>query len=357
VTTSRDQQISSTEGAITVDHQTPFEHDIAEQPEALRRLAATRPAALGPLLDERWERIVLTGMGSSHFAGLPTWRALTELGIPAWAIDTGQLLDAPALVTPRTALIVTSQSGASGEVVELVGRRAAGDLSAGLVVGIADDRSSPLAESSDLFIPLHSGPESTVSTKSYLNTLAVHRQLIGAFRRTSPDSIRRQILDTADAVERVLADDVSEEYGQRAADHQQRRVAFVGWADDGATAQFAGLITKEASKVPAEGFVGGQFRHGPFELAGDGMTAVLFGPGSESMSRLSRDLLRAGATVIVVGPDAGLHPMGILAPYTTPLQGLSSGAVVAQKFAVGLARGNGYVPGAFLHGSKVTTAL
>ena len=47
------------------------------------------------------------------------------------------------------------------------------------------------------------------------------------------------------------------------------------------------------AKVAAEGFVGGEFRHGPLELAGPGLTAVLFGPddpdASPSLRRLGAD--------------------------------------------------------------------
>jgi glutamine---fructose-6-phosphate transaminase (isomerizing) len=110
------------------DHTTPFERDIREQPDALRRLAEAEPPDLAGVTGVPWDRIVLTGMGSSHFAGLPTWRRLTALGHAAWTIDTGRLLDSPELVTPGTLLVVTSQSGASGEVVELLARRASGRM-------------------------------------------------------------------------------------------------------------------------------------------------------------------------------------------------------------------------------------
>ena len=91
---------------------TPFERDVADQAEALRAFAQS---ALSPavtrLLGRRYDRIVLTGMGSSHFAALPGWRRLADAGHPAWWVDSGQLLDAPGLITPGTLLVATSQSG------------------------------------------------------------------------------------------------------------------------------------------------------------------------------------------------------------------------------------------------------
>lgn len=346
---------------MPVTELTPFELDVAAQPEALRRLADAPAPDLSAIVGQEWDRIVLTGMGSSYFAGLPTWRALAALGLPAWAVDAGQLLDAPGLLTPRTLLVITSQSGASGEAVELLDRRAAGRVDAGAVVGIADDGGSPLAVQADHFLPLHSGPEATVSTKSYLNTLAVHQQVIAAFAGLPLDGVRQDMLETADSVQRLLQTLDLRDAGDRAAKHPDRRLAFVGWADEAATALFAGLITKESSKVPAEGFIGGQFRHGPFELAGEGMTAVLFGVGDSGedgpLRRIATDLVDTGAHVLLVGEDRVPGTVAVEVPGGTTLGALAAGAVVAERLAVSLAHANGVTPGAFLYGAKVTTAL
>jgi glucosamine--fructose-6-phosphate aminotransferase (isomerizing) len=340
---------------------TPFELDIAEQPEALRRLAAAAVPPLRDFADSRWDRIILTGMGSSHFAGIPTWRKLTELGRPVWSIDTGQLLDTPGAVTTNTLLVVTSQSGASGEVVELLNRRKAGLITPALLIGIGDDTSSPLAVDSDLFLPLFSGSEATVSTKSYLNTLAVHRMLSAAFEGRPLEEATSEILAAASAVEQAITSIDLADAAAAVAGHPQRRLAYVGRGDESATALFSALITKESSKVPAEGFIGGQFRHGPFELAGDGLAVVIFGMyGTEpdhSLRLLASDLVRTGSNVIIVGDDEIPGAMTVRIPGTGSLDRLAASSVAAELFAVGLARANGVVPGAFLYGSKITTAV
>lgn len=340
---------------------TPFESDIAEQPAALMRLVDADTSDLRGVTDRSWERIVVTGMGSSHYAGLPTWRELLGHGRPAWAVDTAQLLDNPGLLTDDTLVIATSQSGASGEVVELLERRAAGAIRTGMVVGIADDTSSPLARQADLFLPLHSGPEATVSTKSYLNTLAVHSRIIAAFTDQTGDTVQRSIAQTAEAVEAAISSHALDELAERTATHPRRRLAYIGRGDEGATALFAALITKESSKVPAEGFIGGEFRHGPFELAGDGLTAVLFAsrdsdPGG-NLQRLAEELVETSSDVVLVADYAIRGTTRIPNSGDSRLQTLAVGAVTAERFAVPLARANGYTPGAFLHGSKITTAL
>ena len=94
---------------------TPFETDIADQPDALRAFLTTAdPAGLAEVLGRDYDRIVLSGMGSSHYAALPSWRRIVSAGRAVWWVDSGQLLDSPELVTGDTLLIMTSQSGASG---------------------------------------------------------------------------------------------------------------------------------------------------------------------------------------------------------------------------------------------------
>lgn len=341
---------------------TPFEVDILEQPDALRRLAASAgwPSGMGSA-QRTEQRIVLTGMGSSFFAGIPTWRRLVAAGRPAWNVDAGQLLDAPGLLGAGSTLVATSQSGASGEVAELLERRTAGDVSVDQVIGIADAPDSPLGLRSDTFLPLLSGAEATVSTKSYLNTLGVHRLFSASVLGEDALPVRADLLAAADLVAQAIASVDTRALAASIADHPRRRLAFVGRGDHAATALYSALITKESSKVAAEGYIGGQFRHGPFELAGDGLTVVLFGSRAAepdpSLRRLADDLVASGSRVVFVGDDSVPGALTIEVERGTGLTELLVDAVVAQLLAVELARANGVVPGEFLFGSKITTVV
>lgn len=341
----------------TVSPTTPFEDDIAEQPGALRAFAqSTTPTDLAALLGGRYDRIVLSGMGSSHFAALPTWRQLVAAGLPAWWVDTGQLLDSPHLITPATLAIITSQSGASGEVAALIDRDRR--TQASTLISVTNDPSSPLGLGGDALLRLHSGDEATVSTKSYLNSLAAHQRIVQLLTGVPG----QDPWHTAKVLEALSPAAVLAEIATTFATTPDARMVFVGFGDHAATALYAGLITKEASKIPAEGYIGGQFRHGPLELAGPGLTAVLFsGGGSDparpSLQQLGTDLLRSGSTVLAVG-DLGLSGAHeISTPSPGLLDQLAHGAVVAQRLTVELARARNITPGSFLFGSKITSAL
>ncbi|KNY07959.1 SIS domain-containing protein [Microbacterium sp. GCS4] len=335
----------------------PFERNISEQPDALRRLADDRSdERLAELGVRSWERIVFTGMGSSHTVGLPAWRALARHGRATWNVDAGQLLDTPELVTPDTLVIATSQSGASAEIVELLDR----GIRAGALIGVAANDESPLARSADLYLPLRSGDEATVSTKSYLNSLVVHHRIAAAFGAIDSAAVEEQIPTSADRIETLIDLDLMR-IAQNALAVDRPRLATIGWGDAAATALFAALIGKESSKVAIEGFVGGEFRHGPYELAGPGFTGVFFGASRDDadgpLGRIASDLLASGASVVLVGDLRldGATTVDVRADGS--LAALLEQSVVAQRIAVAIARENGVVPGAFAYGSKVTATL
>jgi glucosamine--fructose-6-phosphate aminotransferase (isomerizing) len=333
-----------------------------EQPAALRRaLELGVPPELAELLKRPWNRVVFTGMGSSHFAALPTWRGAVAAGLPAWHLDAGQLLDSPQLLTDQTLVIATSQSGASGEIVELIEWQRGGRAKWGALIGVTDMERSPLAAAADLLLSLGSGPEATVSTKSYLNTLFVHRHITAAMAGEDRARVQQELHSVAERVAPLLAQLDMSTLARAVLAKADSRLVSIGKGDDAATALYASLIIKEAAKVAVEGYIGGQFRHGPMELAGAGLTALVFGARrtapDESLRRLAQDITATGAHAVLIGDDRLEAATTTEIPCGTALESLVSGAVVAQHLAVQLARANGVTPGAFIYGSKVTSAV
>ena len=279
---------------------TPFERDIGDQAEALLAFSqSATPPALTRLLRGQYDRVVLTGMGSSHFAALPSWRRLVDAGYPAWWVDTGQLLDSPRLITPGTLLVATSQSGASAEIVAMLESR-------------TPSRERPPSSPSpttrqarspgkrDALMPLHSGGEATVSTKSYLNSLAAHLR-IASLLTAGPSQ------DAADAVKVVDEFSPSSLLHAAAADltassrwapglHRLRRPqrdrAIRRPYHQGSCEDSRRGIRRRP--VPAR----------PARTRRPGLTAVLFGgdaPVNPSLCQLGRDLLASGSAVLAVG--------------------------------------------------------
>lgn len=339
-----------------------YENNLGEQAAALERAVAV---ALNPDVDaldpSAYDRIILTGMGASDSAAIPLEYALSRRGLPVWRMPTSRLLDTPELVAGRTLLWIVSQSGRSAETVALLSRIP--DRKATTIVAVTNDAQSPLAQAADHCVLLHSGAEATVSCKSYLNTLAWFHRIGARCRGESDADATRDILATASSLAALAAPDLLARISalaSRVLEGPAPRLALVGTGTDSATALAGALIIKEAAKVTAEGYAGGAFRHGPIELAGPGLTALVFSGGSGddvSMTRLVADLIRTGSTVVTIThmPYAGAEHIRITS--RSEFDRLALGMGVVQRWSVALARAAGIVPGEFRFGSKVTSQI
>ena len=338
-----------------------FEQDILYQPDALEFCASKPlPPGIASLDFGQFERIILTGMGSSDYVTIPLELMLARAGLPVWRIQTNRLLETPELIRERTLLWITSQSGRSGEVVALLKRLPSGHSCT--VVATTNDPNSPLAIGADHLIELYSGSEATVSSKSYLNTLAWLNRIRAGFQGRSDKTAVAEIVEVAKSLRAWInaPPPFLSMLAQRTLRFPNPRLALVGTGADSATALTGALILKEASKVYAEGYVGGEFRHGPMELAGPGLTALLFGSGSAddtTLKQLARDLSRSGSIVVTVAPtnyDGAEHvPVPDLADFGR----MAHAMCVLQQLSIGLARGAGFVPGEFRFGQKITALL
>lgn len=303
--------------------------------------------------------VVLTGMGSSHYAAFPTWRRLIAEG-PAWWVSTSEVLDSPAVVRDGSLVWITSQSGRSGEVVELVERLRASRKSV-RIIATTNDLDSPLAQASDVVIDLSCGAEATVSTKSYVNTLAAHALAVASLTGDDVGALRdelERVVGVLPALTRFT--DGCTELAARIVGDGAPRMAFVGFGAQATTALTGALVMKEAAKVPAEGFAGGAFRHGPLELADPGLTVLMFptgGPDDESLVRLAQDLAPSGTNTVAIGPETILGATHVPTPLVSIVGRLCTSIVPVYHLSVAIARATGIEPGSFSTGQKVTSSL
>lgn len=178
-----------------------YEIDIQGQPNALRAFAASSlPNGFPDLDTDDFDRIVLTGMGSSHFAAHRAWSSLVRDGREAWWVSTAQLLDMQELITGDSLLWVTSQSGESGEVVALLDALDSAKRPR-TVLATTNNPASRLAIAADIVVSLESGEEASVSTKTYVTTLAAHERILGWLGHREDAQVVDRILAVADELE------------------------------------------------------------------------------------------------------------------------------------------------------------
>ena len=120
------------------------------------------------------------------------------------------------------------------------------------------------------------------------------------------------------------------------------------------------LVTKETAKLPTEGMVGGQYRHGPLEGMEPGTVITIFGGTDHARElniKLARDLIDLGGSVLWIGEDAGIKGATTLELVCNLDQWVRPIAEIVpiQLLAAHLAQHRGLVPGKFRYITKVTT--
>jgi glucosamine--fructose-6-phosphate aminotransferase (isomerizing) len=187
----------------------------------------------------------------------------------------------------------------------------------------------------------------------------VTRLLAGDSVDTAIDRTRTAAESAAQAMERLL-DDPEEYASDLTGWFGGKEVTVVlGRGPARAAAEMGALFLKECG-VMAESLESAAFRHGPLELAGPNMAAIVLATEPETRRLdlgLAADLVESGASVLVITPD-GETPKGAHAVAT----GYQDRALVSavsilplQLLAWKLAITSGRTPGAYTRASKVTT--
>jgi len=340
----------------------PFIAEISGQPEALHRAAegvadqAERFAGLG---DRRGGALVFAGMGSSYDACYPAVTTLGRAGVTAFMVDTAELLHFRLpMLDAADDLVLVSQSGESAETVRVAEQlRARSD--GPRVLAVTNAPASSLAAAADVTIRTNAGAETGPSTMTFAAALVVIGAIATVATGADPDEAARTISLEADmtaaAIDDLLghedlADDLVAWHGGRAT------TVILARGGARAAAEMGALTLKEAVGMPVESLQAAQFRHGPLEIAGPGLAAMVIATEPETRDldlAMADELRHLGAAVwtITAGdPVPGANDIGPLHRLLSP----AAAIVPAQLLAWRLAILAGREPGSYRHAAKVT---
>jgi glucosamine--fructose-6-phosphate aminotransferase (isomerizing) len=291
----------------------PYLDDLLDQPRALRATwnlfneSAVFERIRSECSIDRFQRVVLTGMGSSNFGTIPLSMELARYGWTPVVLETSELIHSyPRLLTPSTLVIAVSQSGKSAEMVrllELNGRRA-------VVIAVTNQADSPLAQQSDSVVLTAAGEEFSVSCKTYVAAQMALATLAAALCALDPTQRLRELEHLPDAVEEYLEGWEGHVGGFADLLRDTRDLFLVGRGPSLAAAGTGALIIKESAHFHAEGMSSATFRHGPFEMLQPGVTIGVFAgrPDVRPLhDRLIDDISRTPARVFSLSVDAELR--------------------------------------------------
>jgi len=328
--------------------------EIFEQPEAI---ANTLDGRLGQhaVMDKIFgyhsaeilsniKQVQISACGTSYHAGMVARYWLEEIaGIPCQVETASELRYRNPVVQPNTLFVTLSQSGETADT--LASQRVAKSLGYSATLSICNVAESSLVRGADLSMMMHAGPEIGVaSTKAFTSQLVClllltivlgkHTQRIN---HETELAFIDQLKKLPKKIEETLSLNKKIKHLAQFFEHKHHAL-FIGRGLQYPIALEGALKLKEISYIHAEGYPGGELKHGPLALLDKDMPVIVLAPQNDLIEKLKSNIQeihsRGAQLIIFADPLAGISKTDhtvildmpecdkILAPiiYTIPMQ-------------------------------------
>ncbi|CAN2216330.1 GlmS Glucosamine 6-phosphate synthetase, contains amidotransferase and phosphosugar isomerase domains [Candidatus Nanopelagicaceae bacterium] len=301
------------------------------------------------------KRISVIACGTAYHAGMVAKYAIEKWAkVPVDVEIASEYRYRDPIVDKDSLVIAISQSGETMDLLMAVRHaKAAGAR----VLAVCNTNSSTIPRESDAVLYTHAGPEIAVaSTKAFLTQIvAVYliglklAQVRGTLTDAQVKSLYIEMLELPGQVEQILETiEPLRELTRKFV--KNNTVLFLGRGIEYPVALEGALKLKELAYIHAEGFAGGELKHGPIALIEEGTAVIAILPAKdehaldEKMLSNIQEVKARGARVIVIAPE-GAEVIGaehiIRIPVASPLFQPVLATVPLQVFAyeIAVARG------------------
>ena len=340
--------------------------EIFEQPKAVADTLIGRLSDNGQIvLDElrmsadeirSLKKITVIACGTAYHAGMVAKYAIEKWAkIPVEVEIASEYRYRDPIIDPGTLVIAISQSGETMDTLMAV-RHA--KTAGARVLAICNTNSSTIPRESDAVLYTHAGPEIAVASTKALLTQMIAVYLIGLHLaqvngQLSDDQVQhlyRELLELPGKIEQIL--ETVEPLRELTRSFSENNIVlFLGRNIGYPVALEGALKLKELAYIHAEGFAGGELKHGPIALIDNGTPVIAILPAGhehaldEKMLSNIQEVKTRGARVIVIAEE-GAHVEGaehiIRIPIVPALLQPVLATVPLQVFAyeMAVARGN-----------------
>ncbi len=296
--------------------------EIYEQPRAITDTFRGRIApetgsvvlpdvSLDPSTVQSIQRVVLVACGTAWHAAMLTRMMIERLaGIPAEVDLASEFRYRDAIVGPETLVIAVSQSG---ETADTIGAVKAARAKGCPILAITNVVGSALAREATGVLQMHAGPEIGVASTKAFSTMIVAGFLLGLWLgrqrgALTAEDVRKHIHDLVEIprqVEKTLELDQPIAALARQLSHATDFL-YLGRGVQFPIALEGALKLKEISYIHAEGYAGGEMKHGPIALIADGLPVVALATRDSSYDRMLGNMeevrARDGVLIAVCHP-------------------------------------------------------
>ena len=256
--------------------------EMDEQPTVIRKIiqayetedgedVAIDPAILKAIAEA--DRLYIIAAGTSYHAGLIGKQYFEKIaGIPVEVHISSEFGYNMPLLSKKPLFIFISQSGETADSRQVLVKIKEMGYKALTVTNVPG---STLSRESDYTLLLHAGPEIAVaSTKAYVAQIAVLSVAAYAVAKASGKALdfdlKQELAIVANGIQTII--DSKDVLEQIAEDYLKiaRNAFFIGRNMDFCVSLEGALKLKEISYIQAEGFAGGELKHGTIALIEEG---------------------------------------------------------------------------------------
>ncbi|GBD21917.1 Glutamine--fructose-6-phosphate aminotransferase [isomerizing] [bacterium HR28] len=281
--------------------------EIHEQPHVIERILRERLDGARQLAEliRRSYGTFLVGCGTAGYAALCGSYLFSRIARRhVNAVIASEFKYQEHFLTDRSLVIALTQSGETVDVIEAV---QAAKRRGATVAALVNVTGSTVARLADFTVPLSAGPEQSVlSTKAYTAKLAI--LLLVAHILNGSEHVGIDVLWRAiDGMELALAPATLDRIRAVAEQLVNAEHCYViGRGLSYPTALEAALKIKEVTYIHAEGFAGGELKHGVIALIQDGSPCLVFSPLDETRPDIlsgAMEVRSRGGWVVGISPE------------------------------------------------------
>ena len=285
--------------------------EIYEQPKAISDTLIGRLSGLDLKIKfKKIDKIVIIACGTAFNAGLVGKYAIEKWGnIPVDVELASEYRYREPSLNEKTLVIPISQSGETMDT--LMALRYAKSKGA-KILSVCNTNGSTIARESDSVLYTHAGPEIAVASTKAFATQLVAMYLIGleigrklnTLTKKEIEVICEELSQLPARVEQIL--ETVEPLRETTRKFKSAEsILFLGRHVGYPTALEGALKLKELAYMHAEGFAGGELKHGPIALIDKGTPVIALMPSQDSvlaekMSSNIQEVKARGAVVIVI---------------------------------------------------------
>ena len=255
------------------------------------------------------QRVVFVACGTSYHAAM-IGRTMVErlAGLPAETDLASEFRYRDAIVGPETLIVALSQSG---ETADTLGAVKAARAKGCPILAITNVVGSALAREATGVLYTHAGPEIGVASSKTFVATVVAAYLLGLWLgrqrgAINAEDVRKRIQDLVE-IPRLMEETL--ELDAKIAELARplstpRDFLYLGRGVQYPIALEGALKMKELSYIHAEGYAGGEMKHGPIALIDESMPVVVLVPRDGSYERMLGNVeevrAREGKVIAVV---------------------------------------------------------